>query len=76
MKYEGEYFVKHTPSVPFIIISKNSKWNSVYLKTGPNPKRQKRNWKGRITMTNNIFKQYPYWLDSTAWYELIRAKTK
>ena len=25
-------------------------------------------------MTNNIFKQYPYWLDSTAWYELIRAK--
>ena len=49
MKYEGEYFVKHTPSVPFIIISKNSKWNSVYLKTGPNPKRQKRNWKGRTT---------------------------
>lgn len=27
-------------------------------------------------MTNNIFKQYPYWLDSTAWYELIRAKNK
>ncbi|MEB7366720.1 hypothetical protein NEN43_08230 [Staphylococcus borealis] len=46
MKYEGEYFVKHTPSVPFIIIGKNSKGNLVYLKTGPNPKRQKRNWKG------------------------------
>lgn len=27
-------------------------------------------------MTNNIFEQYPYWLDSTAWYELIRAKNK
>lgn len=27
-------------------------------------------------MSNNIFKQYPYWLDSTAWYELIRAKNK
>ncbi|MBC3133334.1 cassette chromosome replicative helicase [Staphylococcus warneri] len=27
-------------------------------------------------MANNIFKQYPYWLDSTAWYELIRAKNK
>ncbi|BBK26875.1 hypothetical protein SAP2_00590 [Staphylococcus arlettae] len=27
-------------------------------------------------MTNNIFKQYPYWLDSTAWYELIRVKNK
>ncbi|PCF41434.1 cassette chromosome replicative helicase [Staphylococcus delphini] len=27
-------------------------------------------------MPNNIFKQYPYWLDSTAWYELIRAKNK
>ncbi|WP_250882034.1 cassette chromosome replicative helicase, partial [Staphylococcus saprophyticus] len=25
---------------------------------------------------NNIFEQYPYWLDSTAWYELIRAKNK
>ena len=25
-------------------------------------------------MANNIFEQYPYWLDSTAWYELIRAK--
>ncbi|MDI0236935.1 DUF927 domain-containing protein [Staphylococcus aureus] len=27
-------------------------------------------------MANNIFEQYPYWLDSTAWYELIRAKNK
>lgn len=27
-------------------------------------------------MTNNIFEEYPYWLDSTAWYELIRAKNK
>ncbi|RQM98763.1 cassette chromosome replicative helicase [Staphylococcus warneri] len=27
-------------------------------------------------MPNNIFEQYPYWLDSTAWYELIRAKNK
>ncbi|MDT0740500.1 cassette chromosome replicative helicase [Staphylococcus chromogenes] len=27
-------------------------------------------------MTNNIFEQYPYWLDSTAWYELIRSKNK
>ncbi|MGV3066541.1 cassette chromosome replicative helicase, partial [Staphylococcus simulans] len=27
-------------------------------------------------MTNNILKQYPYWLDSTAWYELIRPKNK
>ncbi|UXR78383.1 DUF927 domain-containing protein [Staphylococcus sp. IVB6227] len=27
-------------------------------------------------MSNNIFKQYPYWLDSTGWYELIRAKNK
>ncbi|HDR3229802.1 TPA: DUF927 domain-containing protein [Staphylococcus aureus] len=27
-------------------------------------------------MTSNIFEQYPYWLDSTAWYELIRAKNK
>ncbi|MEB7756437.1 MULTISPECIES: cassette chromosome ssDNA-binding protein [Staphylococcus] len=40
------YFVKHTPSVPFVIFGKNSKGNLVYLKTGPNPKRQKRNWKG------------------------------
>lgn len=46
MKYEGEYFVKYAPSVPFIIIGKNSKGNLVYLKTVPNPKRQKRNWKG------------------------------
>lgn len=27
-------------------------------------------------MANNISEQYPYWLDSTAWYELIRAKNK
>ncbi|WP_338605260.1 DUF927 domain-containing protein [Staphylococcus haemolyticus] len=27
-------------------------------------------------MPNNIFEQYPHWLDSTAWYELIRAKNK
>ena len=25
-------------------------------------------------MTHNIFKQYPYWVNSTGWYELIRAK--
>lgn len=27
-------------------------------------------------MTHNIFKQYPYWVNSTGWYELIRAKNK
>lgn len=27
-------------------------------------------------MANNIFKQYPYWVNSTGWYELIRAKNK
>ncbi|MEB7759002.1 cassette chromosome replicative helicase [Staphylococcus equorum] len=27
-------------------------------------------------MANNIFEQYPYWLNSTAWYELIPAKNK
>lgn len=27
-------------------------------------------------MTHNIFKQYPYWVNSTGGYELIRAKNK
>lgn len=27
-------------------------------------------------MSNNTFEEYPYWLDSTAWYELIPAKNK
>ncbi|WP_261701539.1 cassette chromosome ssDNA-binding protein [Staphylococcus equorum] len=40
------YFVKHTPNVPFVIIGKNSNGNLVYRKTGPNPMRHKRNWKG------------------------------
>ena len=41
-----EYFVKHAPNVPFVIIGKNSSGNLVYRKTGPNPMRHKSNWKG------------------------------
>lgn len=40
------YFVKHKPSIPFVIIGKNSNGNLVYRKTGPNPMRHKSNWKG------------------------------
>ncbi|MEW4383117.1 DUF1413 domain-containing protein [Staphylococcus epidermidis] len=31
------YFVKHAPSVPFIIIGKNTNGHLVYMKVGPNP---------------------------------------
>ncbi|MCT6558709.1 cassette chromosome ssDNA-binding protein [Staphylococcus aureus] len=39
------YWIKHTPGLPFKVIGKKN-GSLLYEKTGPNPMRHQRNWKG------------------------------
>ncbi len=42
------YFVKNAPSVPFIIIGKNTNGHLVYMKVGPNPLQDSNPSKGGV----------------------------